>query len=82
MEILSIWPYNNTKTDRVITDKNINNHNKLVNICKEYGIDNYDIPENLFVGKPNDASNRVGIAVDFATEDILNRFDINHTHLC
>ena len=41
--------------------KNINNHNKLVNICKEYGIDNYDIPENLFVGKPNDASNRVGI---------------------
>ena len=70
--------YNNTKTDNIINDKNINNHNKLVNICKEYGIEYYDVPRNLFLGKPTDASNRVGIAVDFATEDILNRFDINN----
>ena len=70
--------YNNTKTDRVITDKNINNHNILVNICNNLGISNYEVPSNLFNGQPNDASNRVGIAVDFATEDMLNRFDNNN----
>ena len=86
--------YNNTCTNTkdgkiYISEDDKYNDNELNLICKEYNIENIKIPSELY-GVPfenslyysnNDPSTRAGISIDYATKDLLNKYDKNNIFL-
>jgi len=72
--------FNNTMTNRVISQQNINNNKILNTICQKYNIRLLNIPKELFKGISDyDASRRAGIAINAAHSILFSNYSFNST---
>ena len=71
--------FNNTNTDRNLTDVNMKNNSLLKEICEKNSIKFYDIPREIFSKiNDNDASRRAGTAINFSNKVLFNTYGLDN----
>ena len=72
--------FNNTYTNSVISQINIDNNKELIRVCNKLNIKYYHLPKNIFNNvQDNNASLRAGIAIDYSHKLLYNDYGLNHT---
>ena len=72
--------FNNTLTNKIISQQDLENNKMLIDSCKKYKIQNFNIPKFIFNGiRDSNASLRAGLAINMSHKILFQNYSLNNT---